>query len=396
MRCNFNFFCGVLVFFAFLITGCKSIGPIEVEVIVISDLKEVTNIEASNQSYIDSYSVIKLASTDKLIHSIDQMQIYDNRIFILDKQPKRLLVFDINGEYLNDIGRFGRGEGEFAALSAFYVNPENKTVNIVDPLSEALIRYDFDGKFIERKALEETISVGIINNMRYVGDSKVLCYADPNVFDDKMLFIVDEQDFTIIDIISKSPFKPDMGSYDLAEQQYSMVSGELHFVSFFEKGINSYSHGKSRRIILVEDGKKELSPEALAAISEQNGYNYITTMLGCKKGSYSTGLQNYFESDRFIFCNFMFGESLIWDKQDKTGEVIDFARDYLPGLNSISYGEGNILVKIWGHSQIERFKSEIEDGNLTPADYDQAVIDIVNGYDVEQDNPVLFIFRMKK
>ncbi len=392
-----KYFCGAIVISAALaLTGCKSVKHMEGEVIRLDSLNEVFNIELSNKDYIDSYSVIKLSSTDKLMHHIDQIQIFEDRIYILDRQPKRLLVFDINGEYLHDIGRFGRGEGEFTVNSAFYINPEDKIVNIIDPMVNAILRYDLNGSFIEKKTLDKAVKSETIESMRYMGDNKVACYSNPNVFDDKMMFILDENSLAIIDVISTSPFKPDIGAYVYATQPYSIISGELHFVSPFETGINVYAKGKSKRLFSIDEGIPEMDDKTLETFAANSEYNYFTAALNIiKDGEYSVGLQNYFESDRFIFCNFMFGQSLIWDKQSKTGEVIDLPRDHIPGLNCIGYGEGNIFVKIWDSPQIERFKSEVDNGNLTPDDYDQAVIDIVNGYDVDQDNPVLFIFRMK-
>ncbi len=392
----FKNICGIVVFLVLITTGCKSREQTTSETIHIDSLKQISSIELSNKEYIDSYSIVKLESTNRLIHQIDQIQIFEDRIYILDQQQKRLLVFDINGKYLKDIGQFGRGKGEFIATSAFYVNPKKKTVNIIDPMRCVVLIYNLEGGLLNEQAFDgATINPGPVENMRYIGDSQVLCYANPNMFDEKMLFVIDEHDMTIKDVISVSPFKPGIaGSYIMAVQPYSIVSNDIHFLSPFSNGISSYSKG--RRILTIDDGKSEANPETLMEIAEENGRDYIKTTLSLDHDrSYFRGLQNLFESSRFILCNYMFGNSFIWDKNNLSGCMLERGKDHIPELNNVFYSEGDIFVKVWDSSQIERFSTELEAGMLT-SDYDQTAINIAREYDAEQDNPVLFIFNMRK
>jgi hypothetical protein len=64
-------------------------------------------------------TIILEAGKDCLIGSLDELQIFDGRIYILDKHiAKSLFVFDMEGRFIRKIGSLGRGPGEFAGGKA--------------------------------------------------------------------------------------------------------------------------------------------------------------------------------------------------------------------------------------------------------------------------------------
>lgn len=66
---------------------------------------------------IDSLRYIKLELTDEsLIGEITKLEIFEDRIYILDYNTKALFVFSIEGEYLFKIHQLGNGSGEYSQL----------------------------------------------------------------------------------------------------------------------------------------------------------------------------------------------------------------------------------------------------------------------------------------
>ncbi|MCL2561695.1 MAG: 6-bladed beta-propeller [Rikenellaceae bacterium] len=379
--------------------GCKSEKRVmEGFVIDIVDLKKVDNIEVTDTNYISSYSIVKLESSSKsLIQDIDQMEIFEGRIYIRDRNQTRLLVFGFDGKYIRDIGMRGRANNEYQALSAFYINPEKRTVNVADPLTSRIISYDLDGRYIGSKEVKG-LNLGPISSMRYFGESEVVCFANPNIFDDRILYILNEEDYSIKDVVSTRPFAPDVGAYSMATQPYSVVSGNLHFVSLFQRTIKSYSGEKPVDIIYtIDDGKQELTDRQLQVIAEQNANSYISVGTELMRShGYSAGLQNLFESDRFIFCSSLLSlKNIVWDKHNKIGSIIAPPNNNLPGLNDLSYSEGNTFVKIWKPDQIKRFMTSLSHGDIPHADSYDAALEKLGDYDPDQDNPVLLVFQMK-
>ena len=59
---------------------------------------------------------------------------------------KTLFVYDISGKFLNQIGKIGRGPGEYMGISDFFINHEKSTIYVNDQIK--ISEYEFNGKFI--------------------------------------------------------------------------------------------------------------------------------------------------------------------------------------------------------------------------------------------------------
>ncbi|WP_277754667.1 6-bladed beta-propeller [Bacteroides sp. 1_1_14] len=73
-------------------------------VIEIEHLPKIQSIKYGDTKYFKSSKIVKLEALDEnLIGGIIQIELYDNRFYILDKYSYRsnLYVFDLAGNYLN-------------------------------------------------------------------------------------------------------------------------------------------------------------------------------------------------------------------------------------------------------------------------------------------------------
>jgi hypothetical protein len=108
-----------------------------------------------------------------IIGTIDEIQIFDNYIFVFDKyKAKKLFVFDKNGKYIRQIGNLGQGPGEYATLNDFCINKEKREIYILDNLRKILM-YDMDtGKHLKtlNYKLDESRSayMTFLNNKFYM------------------------------------------------------------------------------------------------------------------------------------------------------------------------------------------------------------------------------------
>jgi hypothetical protein len=94
---------------------------------------------------------IRLEETDyAVIGKINEIQVFDNYIFILDTdKAKKLFMFDKNGKYLRQIGSLGQGPGEYTYITDFCLDTINREIYILDSSKKMLYKYNFDsGKFI--------------------------------------------------------------------------------------------------------------------------------------------------------------------------------------------------------------------------------------------------------
>jgi hypothetical protein len=103
-------------------------------------------------------SYIKLETKPEcLISEISQVLIDDDLVFILHRgqapTESGIMVFNKNGGFVNQFGRFGRGPGEFASLIDFSLDKENNLLYMLDSMGKLLV-FDYKGNFIRSIKLD--------------------------------------------------------------------------------------------------------------------------------------------------------------------------------------------------------------------------------------------------
>jgi hypothetical protein len=113
-----------------------------------------------------------------LITEITKIRTHNDRIYVLTGSISRmkLLCFDINGHFLFQIGKRGRGPGEYFTLRDFNINIWHQRIELYDIYNDKMIYYDFDGNYIndcefDRKArafvLIDSLYYGVFNDGEY-------------------------------------------------------------------------------------------------------------------------------------------------------------------------------------------------------------------------------------
>jgi hypothetical protein len=100
-----------------------------------------------------------------LISKISQMKIYKNKIFILDINLNALLVFNMEGRFLNRIGSVGKGPGEYIRPRYFFISEKDGLVKVFDAPMKKLICFDIEGKYNKDITVDKYLSnVGETNS----------------------------------------------------------------------------------------------------------------------------------------------------------------------------------------------------------------------------------------
>jgi hypothetical protein len=93
---------------------------------------------------------IQLETTsESLIMRIHKIEIKDNRIYVLDFENASLLVFDLAGKFIRQIGRRGQAPGEYIGIEHFALS--DSVILITDQMRSTMILYDTLGRFITQK-----------------------------------------------------------------------------------------------------------------------------------------------------------------------------------------------------------------------------------------------------
>ncbi|MDR3184131.1 MAG: 6-bladed beta-propeller, partial [Prevotellaceae bacterium] len=111
----------VFIFFLFITLSCCSNNSTKsYENVLEIDCKNLEEIKLSD--YVKNIKVVKLATSDDvLIGEIVKVEIFNNRIYVLDRQSNALFVFTDEGEIFYKLRKIGQGPGEYIHLFDFEV-----------------------------------------------------------------------------------------------------------------------------------------------------------------------------------------------------------------------------------------------------------------------------------
>ncbi|MDR2472501.1 MAG: 6-bladed beta-propeller [Tannerella sp.] len=214
-----------LLMTAFLLTNCAGEQKKE----DISDIRQIdfdynvciNKLDAGEfdlGAYSDSImQIIPLETTDEaLIAEIDEIEIRNDRIYIMDQLARSVYVFDMTGKYLNRINKVGQGPGEYGFLS--YMAVTDSTVIVFDHFMDKLIEYKIPTMQFLR---EERVSSSLISDMFYLPAAKSVCFMNDYCCTDagKYLLFVRKEDTKEIDKqlpFDKEPFCLGMSGYHYA------------------------------------------------------------------------------------------------------------------------------------------------------------------------------------
>ena len=96
-------------------------------------VKKIIFNEEANPDFFNTltYNFIPLETNDSCLFSeIREVEIVDNKIYIIDNKRSGLLVFDISGKFITKIGNLGNGPGEYVTPSNFNINKEKQKVGL--------------------------------------------------------------------------------------------------------------------------------------------------------------------------------------------------------------------------------------------------------------------------
>lgn len=114
-------------------------------------LREAETRELSYPDIMDTASMhfVSLETVEKsLIGEVQQLLIQDSFILVSTyEHPKRVLMFNRTGKFIREIGRNGKGPGEYVRVDNIGVRPEQREIMVNDPDGRKLLLYDYEGNF---------------------------------------------------------------------------------------------------------------------------------------------------------------------------------------------------------------------------------------------------------
>ncbi len=181
---------------------------------------------------------------------INRTVLHQNLVFSqVGKETKRLMVHTIDGSFVNYIGQFGRGPGEYISASDFFVND-----SFVYVLNNGLSieKFKIDGEYISSMPLKN----GIVSFAR-VGENQWLQYLGyNNGIDQNRLFLVDSELK-----VQKKFFDEEVSLFPFVAPHFAQDGKEIFFKEQFSNTVYSFENGKEFEHIVFDFGAKGFSKE---------------------------------------------------------------------------------------------------------------------------------------
>lgn len=111
-----------------------------------TDMKALSYTEFIDE-FIDDVHFVQLSS-DELIGNITKLQIFEDRIYVLDSfSAKKVFIFDRQGKLLKVIDDQGGGPKEYCQLGDMYINEDTRELIIAD-VTGKYVHYNLNGEWL--------------------------------------------------------------------------------------------------------------------------------------------------------------------------------------------------------------------------------------------------------
>lgn len=164
-------------------------GILELDLSVLRKGREA--MERDFSTLIEDYYLVFLETTERnLIGEINKIQVVDSLIFINDPfVANKLLLYNMNGEFIRQISHPGGGPGEYIQATDFYYDEALEEVLIYDQFKSKIFHYRLNGEYIKEDR----------QSFRYIQFAKLenehLC---KNLSGNEHLPLIDKSSLTIL------------------------------------------------------------------------------------------------------------------------------------------------------------------------------------------------------
>ena len=190
-------FCSLSAIMLLIFTSCRDVK--ETPAIPVETVDDKYYLDAISDSM--NYILLEESSIESLVGSIYGVQMDDGKLFVAHNPGSRreedqiISVYDLDGHYLNRIGRKGRARNEFIQIKSWCLDIERNEVLILDNSSHAIKRYAYDGTYISQISLPD---YQYIERIFMVGGKIYGQTLTPDDTADNLMLINDDGTFNVL------------------------------------------------------------------------------------------------------------------------------------------------------------------------------------------------------
>lgn len=263
----------------------------------------------------DRIRYVKLETNPEcLIGNARSMRFYQDRILVYESNT--ILCFDEDGSYKFKINKKGKGPGEYTAINDYLINDLTKTIEILDSRGRKILRFDIDGKFIEE------IVIDMIPNRFAVNDSSSYYYYTMGAD----LYDREEYSYNLIrvkkdgqTVISKH-FKQTENMTYYQNSSFSKFNDVLTFsYNHFDTIYSINKTGEIKPMFFINFGDK--NNEIIKELGTINRDNRTKRFEIQSNKNYIGGLSSVSSSDLFLFFKYSVTEEVNQEMKYRQGYI---------------------------------------------------------------------------
>jgi len=156
-----------------VLTGCSaSKDPGCLNVDVAAALKTSGRLPLSEM--VTGLEVIRLDTVrDAYFGDMNSLSMTDRYIGFVCDQQKRAYLFNRTGKFLGNIGRIGKGPGEYTEPCVLAISPDEKFIVVGDPWQGKLILYTIEGSFVREKVIKTDSPGWRFDKVRFADNNSI-------------------------------------------------------------------------------------------------------------------------------------------------------------------------------------------------------------------------------
>lgn len=397
---------------ALLMTTCSctqrksSISPIlDNDKIVTIDIDQAQSEDMILfSSLLETPDVIVLETKNEcIIRNIYALEVYNDKIYILDDKAYSLFVFNRDGSFLHKIGCRGNGPGEYIDLSDFSIDRARGIIYLWDEAADKAYKYDAKtGKFISSVQTERdgnrSFCIQYCNDKLYINRS-----SEEGIQGNYLLREIDEKTGKqLASFLSAEEYNRGW-NYALRLPYsffYSKNTDRPKYIEIFSDTIVSITREGiiPSYVVRSKDFVKQNDVEKVIQRYKSNGHSFDLSDL--YKDNKIFMVSGFAEMGNFISFQYMKGYDrhyLLYDKRTKETKVsLFFADDYISEENNIPmdlcYSDEEGVISVLKTDFIPYFIDNIVSKEILNPHidkYDELMM--LN----ETSNPVLFFHKYK-
>ncbi|PWD99020.1 6-bladed beta-propeller [Marinilabilia rubra] len=371
-------------FIFFLIASCNesNVEKKDIEKIFV-DCDDVEGI--SHNDYFENIELINLETSQKsLIHKINRLYFFKEKIYILDKKQNSIFVFDKTGRFFRKIRNVGRGPGEYIQIGDFTIDEKNNEIIVSMEIPKKVYRYNLSGNFNNSFKVNDCYGAFI----SIVGNKIVL-----SGINEKYDYTTHEYNKSTGEFI-KSTDKKCKNSYN-----YPMIRGmypnmikssKSYYNQPLDRYIFSLNDSAKRRRYLIDFGENNLPINIKNKLVDFNILGY------CRENNFKTLINSFRDNEDYLFFRYEPASFVLYNKETQHTQVFNHIMDSNTGMNIYNIfphdGSFNGVVSIMNPINIISRAELIEKNNI---EIEDSTLFNLRSKVTESDNPIILRYAFR-